>query len=83
MRMVQEFVHLLIAASGTIVNIGSIAAIMPFAFGSAYNASKGALHSYADTLRVELKPFKYALYIKMSCEEGLLRYFIRDLVLKS
>lgn len=59
MRMVQEFVHLLIAAEGTIVNIGSIAAIMPFAFGSAYNASKAALHSYTDTLRVELKPFKY------------------------
>lgn len=58
MRMVQEFVDLLIAAEGTIVNIGSIAAIMPFAFGAGYNATKGALHSYADTLRVELKPFK-------------------------
>ena len=59
MRMVQEFVHLLIAAEGTIVNIGSVAAVMPYVFGSAYNATKGALHSYGDTLRVEMKPFKY------------------------
>jgi len=57
MRMVQEFVHLLIAAEGTIVNIGSVAAVMPYVFGSAYNATKGALHSYGDTLRVEMKPF--------------------------
>ena len=60
MRMVQEFVHLLIAAEGTIVNIGSVAAVIPYTFGSAYNATKGALHSYGDTLRVEMKPFKYA-----------------------
>jgi 1-acylglycerone phosphate reductase len=59
MRMVQEFVHLLIAAEGTIVNIGSVAGVIPYAFGSAYNATKGAVHSYGDTLRVELKPFKY------------------------
>jgi 1-acylglycerone phosphate reductase len=61
MRVVQEFVHLLIKAEGTIVNIGSIAAIMPYVFGSAYNATKAALHSYSETLRVELKPFKYVL----------------------
>lgn len=30
---------------------------MPYVFGSVYNASKGALHSYTDTLRVELAPF--------------------------
>lgn len=83
MRMVQEFVHLLIAAEGTIINIGSIAGIMPFAFGSAYNASKGALHCYADTLRVELKPFKYALSGGKKDGGFLLRYFIRDVALKS
>ena len=60
MRMVQEFVHLLIATEGTIVNIGSVAAYVPYVYGSAYNATKGALHSYGDTLRVEMKPFKYA-----------------------
>jgi 1-acylglycerone phosphate reductase len=53
----QTFIPLLIQAKGTIVNIGSVAGLMPFIFGAAYNASKAALHSYADTLRVELAPF--------------------------
>ncbi|KAJ7092464.1 NAD(P)-binding protein [Mycena belliarum] len=58
MRMVQEFSSLLIASGdGRIVNIGSIAGVMPYPFGSAYNASKAALHSYGDTLRLELAPF--------------------------
>ncbi|KAG7446499.1 NAD(P)-binding protein [Guyanagaster necrorhizus] len=57
MRMVQAFASLLIQAKGTIVNIGSIAAILPYTFGSSYNASKAALHSYSDTLRIELSPF--------------------------
>jgi len=56
--MVQEFVNLLIASGeGCIVNVGSVAAIVPYAFGAAYNASKGALHSYGNCLRVELEPF--------------------------
>lgn len=41
----------------TIVNIGSLAAKMPYVFGSIYNASKAALHSYSETLAVELAPF--------------------------
>ncbi|KDQ15686.1 hypothetical protein BOTBODRAFT_54565 [Botryobasidium botryosum FD-172 SS1] len=58
MAMVQEFVHLLInSGDARIVNIGSVAGVMPYVFGSAYNASKAALHSYGDTLRVELAPF--------------------------
>ncbi|KAJ6492916.1 NAD(P)-binding protein, partial [Mycena vitilis] len=59
MRMVQEFVPLLISSGDArIVNIGSIAGVMPYPFGSAYNASKAALHSYGNTLRLELAPFK-------------------------
>lgn len=59
MRMVQEFAPLLIAGGdGRIVNIGSIAGVMPYPFGSSYNASKAALHSYGNTLRLEMAPFK-------------------------
>lgn len=57
MRMCQAFAPLLIRAKGTIVQIGSVAAEIPYVFGSAYNASKAALHAYSDTLRVELAPF--------------------------
>lgn len=57
MKMCAAFAPLVIAARGTIVQIGSLAAIMPYVFGSAYNASKAALHAYSDTLRVELAPF--------------------------
>jgi 1-acylglycerone phosphate reductase len=67
MRVVQTFVNLLVSAAGdgeeaTIVNIGSIAPIVPLVFGSAYNASKAALHAYADCLRMELRPYGYNLY---------------------
>ncbi|PGG95205.1 hypothetical protein AJ79_10197 [Helicocarpus griseus UAMH5409] len=55
--MCQAFAPLLIKAKGTIVQVGSIAGIIPYVFGSVYNASKAALHSFSDTLRVELAPF--------------------------
>jgi 1-acylglycerone phosphate reductase len=57
MRMCQAFAPLVIAAKGTIVQIGSVAGIMPYVFGAAYNSSKAALHQYSNTLRVELAPF--------------------------
>lgn len=57
MKMVQVFAPMLIEAKGTIVQIGSIAGKLPYVFGSVYNASKAALHSYNRTLRVELEPF--------------------------
>lgn len=57
MRMCQAFAPLLIQAKGTIIQIGSLAGEIPYVFGSAYNASKAALHAYSDTLRVELAPF--------------------------
>ncbi|RKF60571.1 NADPH-dependent 1-acyldihydroxyacetone phosphate reductase [Erysiphe neolycopersici] len=53
----QAFVPLLINARGLILNIGSIAAIVPLVFASIYNASKAALHAYSQTLRLELEPF--------------------------
>ena len=57
MDMNEVFLPLLIKSKGTIVATGSVAGIMPFWFGSAYNCSKAALRSYLDTLRVELAPF--------------------------
>ncbi|TID12875.1 NAD(P)-binding protein [Venturia nashicola] len=57
MIMCKTFAPLLIEAQGTIVQIGSVAAVMPYVFGSVYNASKAALHQYSNTLRLELKPF--------------------------
>ena len=56
MKLCKAFAPQLIAAQGTIVQTGSLAGIMPYVFGSAYNASKAALHAYSDTLRVELAP---------------------------
>ncbi|UPK94971.1 hypothetical protein LCI18_005906 [Fusarium solani-melongenae] len=60
--MVTAFTPLLIAAvpnagqKPTIVNVASIVARIPFPFASAYNASKAAVSSYSDNLRLELEP---------------------------
>ncbi|KAI8635405.1 short chain dehydrogenase [Xylariaceae sp. FL1651] len=56
MRMVHHFHPLLIQAQGTVVNIGSVGGIVPYVYGSSYNASKAALHHWGNTLRVEMKP---------------------------
>ncbi|RDL35950.1 uncharacterized protein BP5553_06562 [Venustampulla echinocandica] len=54
----QAFTPLLITASPSLIlNIGSVAAIVPYVFGSVYNASKAALHAYSNTLRLELEPY--------------------------
>ncbi|KZT33456.1 NAD(P)-binding protein [Sistotremastrum suecicum HHB10207 ss-3] len=56
--MIQAFTPLLVAnGGGKILNIGSLNAISPVPLGSAYGASKAALHQYGNILRVELKPF--------------------------
>ncbi|RYP20628.1 hypothetical protein DL765_002699 [Monosporascus sp. GIB2] len=57
MRIVHHFHRMVVQAKGVIVNIGSIGGIVPYVYGSSYNASKAALHHYGDTLRVEMKPF--------------------------
>ena len=59
MRMVHHFHRMLIAAKGTVVNIGSIGGVCPYVFGASYNATKAALHHYGNTLRVGMKPFGY------------------------
>ncbi|PHH61959.1 hypothetical protein CDD81_7708 [Ophiocordyceps australis] len=54
MRMVHYFHDLLIQSAGIIVNIGSVGGIVPYVYGSSYNASKAALHAWSNTLRVEM-----------------------------
>ncbi|TIC98951.1 NADPH-dependent 1-acyldihydroxyacetone phosphate reductase [Colletotrichum higginsianum] len=56
MRMVHHLHEMIIQAKGTIVNIGSIGGIIPFMYGSSYNASKAGLHHWGNTLRVEMAP---------------------------
>lgn len=43
--------------SGTIVNIGSVSGIFTTPFSGVYCASKAALHTLSEVLRIELKPF--------------------------
>jgi len=45
------------SGGGKIVNIGSISGIVTTPFSGAYCASKAALHSLSDALRMELSPF--------------------------
>ena len=60
MQVVKIFIDPIIASGrGRIVQIGSIAGVVPLPFGSVYNASKGALHSWSNTLRVELAPLGF------------------------
>ncbi len=45
------------SGSGLIISIGSISGLVTTPFAGAYCASKAALHSFSDALRMELKPF--------------------------
>ncbi|KAI1432419.1 hypothetical protein GGR50DRAFT_674466 [Xylaria sp. CBS 124048] len=68
MRMVHHFHDLLIKAKGAIVNIGSIGGIVPYLYGSSYNATKAALHHWGNTLRVEMAPFDVRVITVISGE---------------
>src|SRR5450432_747187 len=52
----QAFGPLLIESKGTVVKIGSIAGVAPFAWQAGYNASKAGINILSDTMRVELEP---------------------------
>lgn len=49
--------HMKVEGGGTIVNIGSISGVMPYAGGGAYAASKAAIAMLTRVLALELGPF--------------------------
>lgn len=49
--------HMVSNGGGTIVNIGSVSGVLTTPFSGAYCASKAALHSLSDAMRMELAPF--------------------------
>lgn len=61
-NMVTAFTPLLIGAvsdkspAPVVVNVASVLARLPMPFASGYNATKAAVASYSDTLRLELDP---------------------------
>ncbi|KAI1426163.1 NAD(P)-binding protein [Xylaria sp. FL1777] len=68
MRMVHHFHDMLIKAKGTILNIGSIGGVIPYLYGSSYNATKAALHHWSSTLRVEMAPLNVKVITIISGE---------------
>jgi short-subunit dehydrogenase len=57
MDLTQVCLPLLLESKGLIVNIGSVSGVLTTPFAGVYCASKAALHSLSDALRMELAPF--------------------------
>jgi short-subunit dehydrogenase len=53
----QAFAPLLIASKGTIINIGSIVGVCPLPWQGYYNATKAAVRSLTDQMRLEFSPW--------------------------
>lgn len=51
------FPHMAERKSGTIVNVGSVSGVLTTPFAGAYCASKAALHSLSDAMRMEFSPW--------------------------
>lgn len=55
--LIQATLPLLRLGGGRIINVSSINAILPVPYAAGYNASKAALESLSDSLRLELEPW--------------------------
>jgi short-subunit dehydrogenase len=63
-RVIQQVLPMMrTKKSGHIINIGSVAGYIPIPFQSMYSASKFALESLSETLRMELKKFNIKVSI--------------------
>eukprot|EP00913_Durusdinium_trenchii_P032809 g30714.t1 len=62
-RVTQAFLELLRDSQGRIVNIGSVAALLPHKGSSTYSGSKAALEMITDSLRLELAPWKISVSV--------------------
>lgn len=57
-RITQAVVpHMMDRRTGTIINIGSTVGLVPLPYASAYAASKAAVHSFSESLQMELRGF--------------------------
>jgi uncharacterized oxidoreductase len=55
-RMVQQFMpHLKTLKNALVVNVSSGSALIPFPISPVYSAAKAALHSFTESLRVQMK----------------------------
>ncbi len=48
---------------GTIINIGSLAGLLPMPFQAYYSASKFALEAFCEVLHYEVRPFGIRVYL--------------------
>lgn len=55
--LIYELLPQLKKAKGRIINVSSVAGLVPLSTTVAYSASKCALEGYSDCLRIEMRPF--------------------------